>query len=474
MLLGDRSDIRAVHSPTADSGAGPLPSLDVHFSTKIQSASHSVSVTSGAHSVQLTYGPVLSLLGDRVGTKNDTSFAFSSILTVEVEWKDELRSVNDLAQGQFAVHYETGLVVYNSASTTSLTATYKYRSPIVEILNTITVTGSITADTELPSAITLSDTAWANDSSLPALAAALLVNNGTKLIRVTGDVSNGLDVDVTRLPALVAGTALIGKVGIDQTTPGTTNVVAVIPGQNGVAGGTGVDGATVQRMTLATNVALPAGANAIGKLAANSGVIIGDVNVTTVPTDPFGANADAASATGSISAKLRFIAATGIPVTGLPNTTNAGATVKTSDYDSGAGTDTVTMFGLALPASGGAVQGGTSTNPIRIDPTNATTTSVQIQTHPALTGSAPTANTVGVASGSAVAANGSRKGLILTNTSNAWISLGVTANAAVLYSGITLSPNGGTYNMTKDDFTTGQIFAIASAASSNLAIQEFT
>lgn len=43
-----------------------------------------------------------------------------------------------------------------------------------------------------------------------------------------------------------------------------------------------------------------------------------DVDVTRLPTDPFGANADAASATGSISAKLRFIAGTGIPVTGLP------------------------------------------------------------------------------------------------------------------------------------------------------------
>jgi hypothetical protein len=54
--------------------------------------------------------------------------------------------------------------------------------------------------------------------------------------------------------------------------------------------------------------ALPAGSAAIGKLAANSGVDIGDVDVTSVPTDPFGANADAASATGSISAKLRAIA----------------------------------------------------------------------------------------------------------------------------------------------------------------------
>lgn len=55
-------------------------------------------------------------------------------------------------------------------------------------------------------------------------------------------------------------------------------------------------------------VALLASTAAIGKLAANSGVDIGDVDVLTVPADPFGANADAivaAGAVGSIQAKLR-------------------------------------------------------------------------------------------------------------------------------------------------------------------------
>lgn len=47
---------------------------------------------------------------------------------------------------------------------------------------------------------------------------------------------------------------------------------------------------------------------------------IGNVDIVTVPADPFGANADAGSASGSISAKLRFMAATGIPVTSLPAT----------------------------------------------------------------------------------------------------------------------------------------------------------
>lgn len=59
--------------------------------------------------------------------------------------------------------------------------------------------------------------------------------------------------------------------------------VNLIVGQAGVAAGTGVDGATVQRVSLATNVPLPTGANAIGKLAANSGIDIGDVDVTSLP-----------------------------------------------------------------------------------------------------------------------------------------------------------------------------------------------
>jgi hypothetical protein len=50
--------------------------------------------------------------------------------------------------------------------------------------------------------------------------------------------------------------------------------VNVIAGQAGIAGGTGTDGATVPRVTLATNVALPSGSNTIG-----------DVSVTTVKPD---------------------------------------------------------------------------------------------------------------------------------------------------------------------------------------------
>jgi hypothetical protein len=63
-----------------------------------------------------------------------------------------------------------------------------------------------------------------------------------------------------------------------------TNRCAVNPvsGQAGLAGGTGTDAANALRVSLATDIPLPAGTNGIGKLTANSGVDIGDVDVTSI------------------------------------------------------------------------------------------------------------------------------------------------------------------------------------------------
>lgn len=88
-----------------------------------------------------------------------------------------------------------------------------------------------------------------------------------------------------------------------------------------------------------------------------------------------------------------------------------------------------------------------------------------------LTPAAPAAATVGVASAQAVAANASRKGLVLVNVSNNRISFGLGATA-VLDSGITLYP-GGVWEMDEYTFDVGAVNAIASAASSPLAIQEW-
>lgn len=88
-----------------------------------------------------------------------------------------------------------------------------------------------------------------------------------------------------------------------------------------------------------------------------------------------------------------------------------------------------------------------------------------------LSGSSPSAVSVGVASGLVITANAARRGLILTNTSTGIISFNINGGTAVLRSGITLYP-GGHWEMDDDTFTTNTINGIASVAASNLAIQE--
>jgi hypothetical protein len=99
---------------------------------------------------------------------------------------------------------------------------------------------------------------------------------------IGGDATNGLDVDITRNAALVAGSAIIGKVGIDQTTPGTTNLVALAANQsvnvaqiNGVTTlmGNGVTGTGSQRVTIASdNTAFSVNATAVGAAAHDAAI----------------------------------------------------------------------------------------------------------------------------------------------------------------------------------------------------------
>ena len=124
----------------------------------------------------------------------------------------------------------------------------------------------------------------------------------------------------------------------DETNRAAVNIIA---GQVGVQGASGVVTALTQRVVLATDVGLPAGTSNIGDVdvltIAAGDNNIGNVDIVTVPSDPFGANADAASATGSISAKLRFLAATGIAgMTALPAGSNAiGKLAANSGVDIG-------------------------------------------------------------------------------------------------------------------------------------------
>lgn len=66
---------------------------------------------------------------------------------------------------------------------------------------------------------------------------------------------------------------------VPVTLSGTQELIA---GQAGIDGGAGAVTAKTVRVAFATDTSLPAGTNAIGKLAANSGVDIGDVDVTSI------------------------------------------------------------------------------------------------------------------------------------------------------------------------------------------------
>lgn len=90
-----------------------------------------------------------------------------------------------------------------------------------------------------------------------------------------------------------------------------------------------------------------------------------------------------------------------------------------------------------------------------------------------MTMAAPTFATVGVASGSILAAAAGRKGLVLTvTTAGERVSFGFGA-AAVLNSGITIF-TAQPLQLDADFLTTQEVFAIASAAGVNVAIQQGT
>lgn len=95
---------------------------------------------------------------------------------------------------------------------------------------------------------------------------------------------------ITTLPALVAGSAIIGKVGIDQTTPGTTNLVAA--GQTGTWNITNISG----------TVSLPTGA------ATSALQTTGNASLSTIATNTTGAST-AANQT-SIQSPVAFATAT--------------------------------------------------------------------------------------------------------------------------------------------------------------------
>lgn len=83
------------------------------------------------------------------------------------------------------------------------------------------VQGSVTVDSELPAAATLGDAM--GSPSVPNVGALLALFDGTNYVRARGDTSNGLDVDVTRMPAAARTTdAIAAALQTDAIMNGAT------------------------------------------------------------------------------------------------------------------------------------------------------------------------------------------------------------------------------------------------------------
>ena len=106
------------------------------------------------------------------------------------------------------------------------------------------------------------------------------------------------------------------------------------------------------------------------------GVAVSSSNPLQVTLANTGANSTAVKVDGSavtqpVSGSITANAGTGTFTNQQSN--------QTADYDTGAGTQTTTMWGIALPASGGPVAGGTATNPIQVSLANTAANSTAVK-----------------------------------------------------------------------------------------------
>jgi hypothetical protein len=188
-----------------------------------------------------------------------------------------------------------------------------------------------------------------------------------------GAVTNAGTFAVQNTAATPAGTNLVGKVGIDQTTPGTTNGVqvnAALPAGANLIGKTGIDQTTPGTTNgVQVNAALPSGTNLIGKTGIDqttpgttNGVqvnaalpagtnVIGTVNQSS--QYPAGATAITASATGTTAATTATLAGTSGKTTYICGySIRANATANTNVTNTITGVITATLSSIMwVPAN---------------------------------------------------------------------------------------------------------------------------
>ncbi|HLW77178.1 MAG TPA: hypothetical protein VKS01_09330, partial [Bryobacteraceae bacterium] len=229
-------------------------------------------------------------------------------------------------------------ITASSAIPVSASAALPVSAPVASPVSVRISNGSANVDT-LP----VSGTVTANQGSANTNANAwpIKISDGTNTAPLDGSNGNALKVSVV---------ASVGPGALDDKgafTEGTTPVTPIAGEYNTAptqpASGQAAAVQITQNRGLHINLR-----NAAGAEIGTSGA--------PLRIDPVGTTAQPVS--GTVTATLSA-------------TTNAGATAITANYNT-SGSQNAVMIGLALPANGGAVAGGTATNPIRIDPTGTT------------------------------------------------------------------------------------------------------
>lgn len=167
------------------------------------------------------------------------------------------------------------------------------------------------------------------------------------------------------------------------TTCSTVTNLAQLGGQ-AVSMGTGARDAGTQRVTIATDDTVPVSNAGLTELAAAINTNRVDVNIAADGVS-LATAANQSTIIGHVDG-IEALLTTIDADTGSLDTKIAAYT--TDDLDTGTGTDTVTVTGIALPGNGGHVVGGTSTNPVRTDPTGTTTQPVSAASLPLPTNAA--------------------------------------------------------------------------------------
>ena len=153
-----------------------------------------------------------------------------------------------------------------------------------------------------------------NGGSLPSSVLVVAGYDGANIRAIKTDSTGEVAVDISSI-----GTVTVtGTVSIGTALPAGTNAIGKLAANSGVDIGD-VDVTSLPALPAGTNsigtVILGAGTAAIGKLSANSGVDIGDVDVTSLPALPAGTNSIGTVILGAGTAAIgKLVANSGVDI----------------------------------------------------------------------------------------------------------------------------------------------------------------